>query len=68
MLDAVGFATAMTHRGVRFVRMPSTVLAQADAGVGVKNGIDHHGQKNFLGIFAPPFAVVNDLSLLGSLP
>lgn len=68
VLDAVGFATAMTHRGVRFVRMPSTVLAQADAGVGVKNGIDHHGQKNFLGIFAPPFAVVNDLSLLGSLP
>lgn len=68
VLDAVGFATAMTHRGVRLVRMPSTVLAQADAGVGVKNGIDHHGQKNFLGIFAPPFAVVNDISLLDSLP
>ena len=68
VLDAVGFAASMLHRGLRLVRMPSTVLSQADAGVGVKNGIDHHGQKNFLGTFAPPFAVVNDLSLLTSLP
>ncbi len=68
MLDAAGLATALLHRGLRLVRMPSTVLAQADAGIGVKNGIDHHGQKNFMGAFAPPFAVVNDLSLLASLP
>ncbi len=68
MLDATGLAAALIHRGVRLVRMPSTVLAQCDAGVGVKNGIDHHGQKNFMGTFAPPFAVVNDLSLLASLP
>jgi 3-dehydroquinate synthase len=67
MLDAVGLGAALIHRGVRLVRMPSTVLAQCDSGVGVKNGVDEHGQKNFLGVFAPPFAVVNDLSLLDSL-
>lgn len=68
LLDAVGLAASLLHRGLRLVRMPSTVLSQADAGVGVKNGVDHHGQKNFLGTFAPPFAVVNDVSLLASLP
>jgi 3-dehydroquinate synthase len=67
MLDAVGFAASLIHRGVRVVRMPSTVLAQNDAGVGVKTSMDEHGQKNFLGTFAPPFAVVNDLSLLETL-
>ncbi|MGD9127219.1 MAG: 3-dehydroquinate synthase [Planctomycetia bacterium] len=67
MLDAVGFATSLVHRGLRLVRMPSTVLAQNDAGVGVKNGMDEHGQKNFLGTFAPPFAVINDFSLLSTL-
>jgi len=43
------------------------VLAQCDAGIGVKNGLDEHGQKNFLGTFAPPFAVVNDAALLRTL-
>jgi 3-dehydroquinate synthase len=68
MLDAVGLGASLIHRGVRLVRMPSTVLGQCDSGVGVKNGVDEHGQKNFLGVFAPPFAVVNDLALLDSLP
>jgi 3-dehydroquinate synthase len=67
MLDAVGLAVALIHRGLRLVRMPSTVLGQCDAGIGVKNGVDEHGQKNFLGTFSPPFAVVNDFSLLRSL-
>lgn len=67
MLDAVGLAVSLVHRGVRLVRMPSTVLAQCDAGIGVKNGVDEHGQKNFLGTFAPPFAVINDFSLLATL-
>ncbi|MDP6045841.1 MAG: 3-dehydroquinate synthase [Phycisphaerae bacterium] len=67
MLDAVGFAASLVHRGVRMVRMPSTVLAQNDAGVGVKTSMDEHGQKNFIGTFAPPFAVVNDFSLLETL-
>jgi 3-dehydroquinate synthase len=68
VLDAVGYAAATTHRGVRVVRMPSTVLAQNDAGVGVKNGINAFGAKNFLGTFAPPYAVVNDGDLLRTLP
>jgi 3-dehydroquinate synthase len=67
MLDAVGYAAATTHRGVRIVRAPSTVLAQNDAGVGVKNGINAFGAKNFLGTFAPPFAVINDSELLATL-
>lgn len=67
-LDLVGFAAATAHRGVRLVRMPSTTLAQADAGVGVKNAVNAQGRKNFTGTFAPPFAVVNDRSLLATLP
>jgi 3-dehydroquinate synthase len=66
-LDAVGFAAATAHRGVRVIRMPSTTLGQGDAGVGVKNGINTFGKKNFTGAFAVPAAVVNDLSLLASL-
>ena len=68
LLDVVGFAAATAHRGVRHVRMPTTVLAQDDAGVGVKNGINAFGKKNFIGTFAPPFAVINDFDLLASLP
>ena len=67
MLDSVGFAASLVHRGVRMVRMPTTVLAQNDAGVGVKTGMDEHGQKNFIGTFAPPFAVINDFSMLDTL-
>ena len=67
VLDAVGYAAASAHRGVRVIRMPSTTLAQADAGVGVKNGINAFGKKNFLGVFSPPWAVVNDTNLLTSL-
>ena len=67
MLDAVGFAASLVHRGVRVVRMPTTVLAQNDAGVGVKTSMDEHGQKNFIGTFAPPFAVINDFSMLDTL-
>lgn len=68
VLDAVGFAAATAHRGVRLIRMPTTVLAQNDAGVGVKNGVNAFGRKNFLGTFAPPFAVINDLDFLHTLP
>lgn len=68
VLDAAGYAAGITHRGVRIVRLPSTTLAQADAGVGVKNGVNAFGKKNFLGTFAPPFGVVNDGALLDHLP
>jgi 3-dehydroquinate synthase len=68
VLDAAGYAGSTTHRGVRVVRMPSTVLSQNDAGVGVKTSINAFGAKNFLGTFAPPFAVLNDVELLATLP
>ncbi|MBI5724004.1 MAG: 3-dehydroquinate synthase [Planctomycetes bacterium] len=66
VLDMVGFATSIVHRGLRLIRFPTTTLAQADAGVGVKNGMDEHGQKNFVGTFAPPFAVINDFNFLST--
>ena len=68
VLDAVGLVAATTHRGVRLVRVPTTVLAQNDSGIGVKNGVNLHGQKNFVGAFAPPFAVLNDLDFIDILP
>ena len=68
VLDAVGFAAAIFHRGVRHIRCPTTVLAQSDSGVGVKNAINAFGLKNLLGTFAPPFAVINDQAFLDVLP
>lgn len=68
VLDAVGYAAATAHRGIRLIRMPTTVLAQNDAGIGVKNSVNRFGKKNFLGTFAPPFAVVNDFEFLSGLP
>jgi 3-dehydroquinate synthase len=68
VLDAVGLVAATTHRGVRLVRVPTTVLSQDDSGVGVKNGVNLYGSKNFAGTFAPPFAVLNDFRLLDDLP
>ncbi|HEY8947012.1 MAG TPA: 3-dehydroquinate synthase, partial [Polyangiaceae bacterium] len=68
VLDAAGYAASIVHRGIRVVRMPSTVLAQCDGGVGVKNGVNAFASKNFLGTFAPPFAVINDADLLETLP
>jgi len=67
-LDMVGFAASIVHRGLRLVRIPTTVLAQGDAGVGVKNGMDEHGMKNYVGSFAPPVAVINDYTFLRTLP
>lgn len=68
VLDAVGYAAATAHRGIRLIRLPTTVLAQNDAGVGVKNGVNAFGRKNFLGTFAPPFAVISDFQFLKTLP
>jgi 3-dehydroquinate synthase len=67
VLDLVGYAAATAHRGVRLVRMPTTVLGQDDSGVGVKNGINAFGKKNFVGTFCPPFAVINDAAFLRTL-
>src|SRR5438105_6277125 len=68
VLDAVGFAAAIAHRGIRLVRLPTTTLAQADSGVGVKNGVNLFGKKNWVGSFAVPWAVINDAGLLATLP
>ena len=67
VLDAVGFAAAMAHRGVRLIRVPTTVLSQDDSAVGVKNGINAFGKKNYLGTFATPWAVINDALFLTTL-
>lgn len=67
LLDMVGFAAAISHRGVRLIRVPTTALSQDDSGVGVKNGVNSFGQKNFSGTFAPPYAVINDFAFLKTL-
>ena len=67
VLDLIGYAAAVSHRGIKLVRIPTTVLSQNDSGVGVKNSINFHGKKNFLGTFAPPVAVFNDLTFLRTL-
>ncbi len=67
MLDAVGYAAAIAHRGIRLVRLPTTTLAQADSGVGVKNAINRFDKKNWVGTFAVPWAVINDAGLLETL-
>ncbi len=67
LLDMAGLASSTAHRGVRHIRIPTTTLSQADSGVGVKNGINAFGKKNFIGTFTPPFAVINDYELVTSL-
>jgi 3-dehydroquinate synthase len=67
VLDAAGYAAATAHRGIRLVRVPTTVLSQDDSAMGVKNGINAFGKKNYLGTFAPPFAVINDVTFLPTL-
>ena len=67
VLDMVGYASAISHRGVKHIRIPTTVLSQNDSGIGVKNSINHFGKKNFLGTFAPPVAVFNDAHFLTTL-
>ncbi|MBC3786920.1 3-dehydroquinate synthase [Spirosoma utsteinense] len=67
VLDMVGYAAAISHRGIRHIRIPTTVLSQNDSGVGVKNGVNYRGKKNFLGTFAPPVAVFNDSTFLTTL-
>jgi len=67
VLDMAGFAAAIAHRGIRHIRIPTTVLAQNDSGIGIKNSVNAFKKKNFLGTFAPPFAVINDATFLSTL-
>ena len=65
-LDAVGYAAATAHRGVRLIRFPTTTLSQDDSGVGVKCAINAFGKKNWVGSFSVPYAVINDFNFLHS--
>ena len=67
VIDLAGYAAATAHRGIRLIRIPTTVLSQNDSAVGVKNGINAFQTKNFLGTFAPPYAVINDTTFLTTL-
>lgn len=68
LLDAVGFVAATAHRGIRHIRVPTTVLAQGDSAASVKNGVNRYGKKNYLGTFSPPHAVINDYNFIAALP
>ena len=68
VLDAVGFAAATYLRGLRFAAVATTLLAQVDASVGGKNGVNFAGVKNLIGTTRQPFACVCSTALLRSLP
>ena len=67
VLDVAGYAAGTAHRGIRLIRVPTTVLSQDDSAVGVKNGVNGYGTKNYFGTFAPPTAVINDSAFLSTL-
>jgi 3-dehydroquinate synthase len=66
--DIAGFAAACYQRGVDFVQVPTTLLAQVDSAVGGKTGVNHPGGKNLIGAFHQPRAVVTDTTTLATLP
>jgi 3-dehydroquinate synthase len=66
--DIAGFAAACYQRGVDFVQLPTTLLAQVDSSVGGKTGVDHPGGKNLIGAFHQPVAVLADTDTLQTLP
>ena len=66
--DLAGFAAATTLRGLRFVQVPTTLLAQVDSSVGGKTGVNTPGGKNLVGAFHQPVAVLADTDVLATLP
>jgi 3-dehydroquinate synthase len=66
--DMSGFAAACYQRGIAFVQMPTTLLAQVDSSVGGKTGVNHPGGKNMIGAFHQPAAVFADTNALATLP
>jgi 3-dehydroquinate synthase len=66
--DIAGFAAACYQRGVGYVQLPTTLLAQVDSSVGGKTGVNHPGGKNLIGAFHQPLAVLSDTDTLSTLP
>ena len=66
--DMTGFAAAAYQRGVAFIQVPTTLLAQVDSSVGGKTGVNHPRGKNMIGAFHQPRAVLIDVDTLGTLP
>ena len=66
--DIAGFAASCYQRGVGYVQMPTTLLAQVDSSVGGKTGVNHSGGKNLIGAFYQPQAVITDTDVLATLP
>ena len=66
--DIAGFAAASYQRGIAFLQLPTTLLAQVDSAVGGKTGVNHPGGKNLIGAFHQPSAVITDTDTLSTLP
>jgi 3-dehydroquinate synthase len=66
--DIAGFSASCYQRGVRYVQIPTTLLAQVDSSVGGKTGVNHSGGKNLIGAFYQPLAVIADTDSLATLP
>ena len=65
--DVAGFAAAIYHRGIRYLQVPTTLLAQVDSSVGGKTGVNHRGGKNLIGVFHQPACVIADTRALATL-
>ena len=66
--DITGFAAACFQRGINFIQIPTTLLAQVDSSVGGKTGVNHRLGKNMIGAFHQPIGVISDVTILDSLP